>query len=165
MQSWKRRPAKMQKNATLETEAGRNAKKNAKSLRALPKPQKSGKFAVSWSICIFFAFCLHFFCISAGLCFQGCIFFAFWPAVSSRIASFSHFGRSQELSVPFFLHFAGPEASQPTKMEKKCNAKFRQGSKHKKNANSKCKKNATYKKMQTANAKQCKIHAKQNSKC
>ena len=102
-----------------------------------------------------------------------CIFFAFWPASVSRVAFFCilagrrfqdcvflHFGRSQDLGVPFFLHFAGPRASQPTKMQKQCNAKFRQGSKRKKKRKQQMQKNATRKKMQTANAKK-----NANSKC
>ena len=126
--------------------------RNHKNLKNWQFP---GAFAF---ICIFFLhfFCVFFafFCVLAGLCFQGCIFFAFWPAVASRIAFFLHFGRSQDLGVPFFCILPGLGRLSPQKcknnatlnsdrvanakkkrkqqMQKKCNTQ--------KNENSKCKK-------------------------
>ena len=151
------------KNAALETEAGQNAKKmqkfcnhcrNHKNLKNWEFPGAFAFFFAFFAFVFafflhflrFFAFFLHRYCVLAGLCFQGCICLHFGRPSLPGLRFFFAFWSFSGFRCAFFLHFAGPRASRPTKMQKQCNAKFRQGSKRKK-------------KTQTANAKKMQ-HAK-----
>ena len=123
--------------------------------------QKTETLAVSWSICMFFAFfcvfafffaffaffaCflrfgrplfpgLHFFCILAGRGFQAFVFFAFWSSLGFGCACASH--------------FAGSRPFQPKRMQSKIQAGQQTRKKRKQQMQKKC----NTKKMQTTDAK------------
>ena len=108
-QSWKRRPAKMQKKCNPRNGGRPKRKKNAQQMQKFCDHCRNHKNLKNWqfpgAFAFFFAFVLHFFCVLAGLCFQGCICFAFWPAVASRIAFLFAFWSFSGFRCAFFFAF------------------------------------------------------------
>ena len=87
------------------------------------------------------------------LCISACCF-----AAASGLSLFFAFWTFSGFRCGFFSHFAGPRPPQPKMMQKKCNAKFKQGSNHKKLQTANAKKNAQHKKCKQQMQKACKTN-------
>ena len=147
--AWKRRSAKMQtkmqacKQRPAKTQ--KKCKNNAKKCGRCRNLQKSGKRAVSWSICIFF-------CVLAGLCLQACIFVCILAGRRFPASCFLRFGRPQDLGAPSFRILPGPGRLGPKTCKTNATLNSNMAANTKKQRKQQMQTKCNTKKIQTANA-------------